>query len=213
MIPKHDGSTHVPGLFLFMRATCSSILSPVMLMLFFAADQYELIAQLPSSQLRHFTIFCSVCKRDTEVNKNTVCDGSDEKLRRMARDTLLERMQTLVQTCRHSTTHQSRERQLDTDDDDDDDDTDDDDREGEEEEEEEKTSASSGTSDYELSPRNDPNRLPNGRAAPWNLPQVIIMFCAYFNTEQLFMICLIAIFICVYCMRNICFLLIIFTCG
>uniref|UniRef100_A0A0X3PPN7 Histone-lysine N-methyltransferase 2C n=1 Tax=Schistocephalus solidus TaxID=70667 RepID=A0A0X3PPN7_SCHSO len=76
-------------------------------------DQYELIAQLSPSQLRPFTIYCSKCKEKTLVRareiRSTASEdkvNGDERLRCLARDTLLERMQNLVHSCRRSPTHE-----------------------------------------------------------------------------------------------------------
>ncbi|BHF65456.1 Histone-lysine N-methyltransferase 2A [Sparganum proliferum] len=76
-------------------------------------DQYELIAQLSPSQLKPFTIYCSKCKekslaRAQETRSAAVGDkvNGDERLRCLARDTLLERMQNLVHSCRRSPTHE-----------------------------------------------------------------------------------------------------------
>nr|VZI42906.1 unnamed protein product [Spirometra erinaceieuropaei] len=76
-------------------------------------DQYELIAQLSPSQLKPFTIYCSKCKekslaRAQETRSAAIGEkvNGDERLRCLARDTLLERMQNLVHSCRRSPTHE-----------------------------------------------------------------------------------------------------------
>ncbi|VDN08862.1 unnamed protein product [Dibothriocephalus latus] len=76
-------------------------------------DQYELIAQLSPSQLRPFTIYCSKCKEKTvmraQETRSSVSEeklNGDERLRCLARDTLLERMENLVHSCRRSPTHE-----------------------------------------------------------------------------------------------------------
>uniref|UniRef100_A0A5K3EYC8 SET domain-containing protein n=1 Tax=Mesocestoides corti TaxID=53468 RepID=A0A5K3EYC8_MESCO len=74
------------------------------------SDQYELIARAPPSQLRTFTIYCSACKAEVTAHSSDTHEGEgDEKLRRMANDTLTKRMQTLVDGCTSSPMHHSND--------------------------------------------------------------------------------------------------------
>lgn len=75
------------------------------------ADQYELIARTPTNQLRSFAIYCSVCKKEAAVRATRTGGANsgdaaavkptngDDKLRALAKETLRERMHSLIEAC------------------------------------------------------------------------------------------------------------------
>ncbi|EUB64318.1 Histone-lysine N-methyltransferase MLL4 [Echinococcus granulosus] len=64
-------------------------------------DQYELIARAPPNQLRSFTIYCSPCKQSIATHSAKAHQvDDDEKLRRITRESLTERMNTLIEGCK-----------------------------------------------------------------------------------------------------------------
>ncbi len=64
-----------------------------------------MIARAPTNQLRPFTIYCSVCKKEAGIRASENPSGpakslnGDDKLRALAKETLHERMRSLVDAC------------------------------------------------------------------------------------------------------------------
>ncbi|CAH8442505.1 unnamed protein product [Dicrocoelium dendriticum] len=101
---------------LWMHRTCTKL----------TTDEYEWIARLPTGRLNKYIVNCTVCQNEQNqrmaATSNSVDSGESsaktdnlngaERLRSLAKDTLMDRMATLVASCRRATASSDSINQL-----------------------------------------------------------------------------------------------------